>query len=114
MTLLHYLGLPPSDQSRYLHGRILTTPERVLHAVKKQTGFDIEQLKAKSRKQAIVFVRHATIYALRKYTNLSLKKIGSRVSRDYTTVINSIKVAESLIETDKDFEKMFNGIIEKI
>lgn len=114
MTLLHLLGLPKAKRVAYLSGIKKSPPDRIIRSAMRYTGISHETMKSATRKQAIAFCRHAVIYALRNYTDLTLKEIGSLMRRDYTTVINSVKAAEALVKNDRDFEKMYNGIIEKI
>lgn len=114
MTLLHYLGLPSQARAAYLLGMKQSTPERILSAVSGYTGISTAAIMAKGRHRPIVEARHIAMHLMRKSAGMTLVAIGDLFDRDHSTVINSIKVAESLIETDRSFEKMYNGIIERI
>lgn len=114
MTLLHYLGLPPAAQSAYLLGIKQSTPDRILSAVTGYTGLRASIITGKARHRPIAEARQIVMLLMRKSAGMTFKAIGNRFGRDHATVMYSVKVAESLIEADKDFEKMYNGIIEQL
>lgn len=73
----------------------------VLEAVVNTTDVPAYQLMSKSRKKEIAMGRHLFSHMARIYTNCSLVVIGEFLGgRDYTTVINSIRTAQNMIDTD--------------
>lgn len=67
------------------------------------------------QKRETVFSRHALRYLLRFKTPRSLKSIGAlTLLVDHTTVINSIKIAKNMIETDPNYANMINECIKRI
>lgn len=62
-----------------------------------------------------VFSRHALRYLLRFKTPRSFKSIGTlTLLAGHTTVINSIKIAKNMIETDRNYADMINECIKRI
>ena len=81
----------------------------VLEAVVNTTDIPPYQLMSKSRKKEIAMSRHLFCHMARIYTNCSLRVIGEFLgSRDYTTVINSIRAAQNMLDTDYE---VFVGIV---
>lgn len=67
-------------------------------------------LLGRSRKQDVVFARHLAAKLLRESGN-SLKQVAMVLRRkNHTTIINSEKQADALLETDKDFLTKYNKI----
>lgn len=114
MTLLHYLGLPKTAQRRYLSRIRPTDADAILKAVTAYTGISKEALQSKSRKQPIVFARFIAMYLIKSRTKLTLKQIGSLFNRDHSTVINAINTTKDLLETDKEFKKMYDAVLGRI
>ena len=63
------------------------------------------QLAGKTRKREIVYPRMLTHYFARILTPLSLKSIGQKHNRDHTTVLNSIRIINNLMETDETIKE---------
>lgn len=81
----------------------------VLEAVVNTTDIPAYQLMSKSRKKEIAMGRHLFCHMARIFTNCSLTVIGEFLgSRDYTTVINSIRTAQNMIDTDYE---VFVGMV---
>lgn len=110
MTLLHYLGLTPKHRQNYLAGIKQSTPDAILKSVISYTGISFEALQSKSRKQPIVFARFIAMYLIKSRTELSLRQIGDIFYRDHTTVINAVNTTNDLLETHKEFRKMYERI----
>ncbi|MDR0364158.1 MAG: hypothetical protein LBH92_03970, partial [Bacteroidales bacterium] len=67
--------------------------------------------KSKSRRQRIVFARHAYFAAAVRHTNFPLVAIARPCGRHHATVLNSKKTAENLIATNyKDFSLLFQQL----
>lgn len=70
---------------------------------------------SKSRKQEIVQARQITMYLAKKFTNNSLKSIGTHFSgKDHTTVIHSCQTVENRMETDSGYREKFLEIQHKV
>ncbi|HTN35859.1 MAG TPA: helix-turn-helix domain-containing protein, partial [Arachidicoccus sp.] len=70
---------------------------------------------SKSRKQEIVQARQITMYLAKKFTNNSLKNIGTHFSgKDHTTVIHSCQTVENRMETDSGYREKFLEIQHKV
>jgi len=62
-----------------------------------------DELKSKSRKEPLATQRHITIYLCKSLTDNSLQKIGKQFgNRDHTTIMNSLKKINTLLEKDPD------------
>jgi chromosomal replication initiator protein len=73
----------------------------VMEAVVEVTGVPSYQVIGKSRMKEIAMARHLFCYMSRLHTNASLLAIGEFLSgRDHATVMNSVKVANDMIDTD--------------
>jgi len=76
----------------------------VLDSVVEITGVPSYQVIGKSRMKEIAMARHLFCYMARLHTNASLLAIGEFLSgRDHATVMNSVKVANDMIDTDYGF-----------
>ena len=65
----------------------------------------VNLLHSGSRKREIVKPRQVAMYLAKKYTDLSLSKIGLIVAnRNYSTVIHSEKAVKEQLEVDKSFK----------
>ena len=73
----------------------------VLESVVEVSGVPSYQVIGKSRMKEIAMARHLFCYMARMHTNASLLAIGEFLSgRDHATVMNSVKVANDMIDTD--------------
>ncbi len=73
----------------------------VLESVVEVSGVPSYQVIGKSRIKEIAMARHLFCYMARLHTNASLLVIGEFLSgRDHATVMNSVKVANDMIDTD--------------
>lgn len=76
---------------------------------------DVEKLKEKTRKRAIVQARQLSMYLAKSLTKNSLKVIGKHFGgRDHSTVIHSCQAVQNLIDTDSDFKESVEEIQKKI
>ena len=64
------------------------------------------------RTQQIVYGRHTFNFICRTVLGMSLESIGRILNRDHSTIINSIKKTQDLIEYDKQFARTYKQIIE--
>lgn len=60
----------------------------------------------KWRKREWVEARHIAMYMIKKFTTLSLKKIGMYFGgRDHSTVLNAIEMVNDHYDTEKNYRK---------
>jgi hypothetical protein len=64
-----------------------------------------EQLTSASRKTDVVTPRAIVMYLMRRYSPLSLKRIGEILDRDHTTVIHAVDKVTDRMSYDEEFEK---------
>lgn len=74
-------------------------------------GCNLKEVQSRTRERRVADCRHAIHFLLKKCTNKSDKQIGFLTNRDRTTVINSQKVVENLIETNQKFKAKIERII---
>jgi chromosomal replication initiation ATPase DnaA len=88
----------------------MVTLSNVLESVVEVSGVPPYQVIGKSRMKEIAMARHLFCYLARLHTNASLLAIGEFLSnRDHTTVLNSVKVANDMIDTEYEvFVDMLN------
>ncbi|NNC95960.1 MAG: chromosomal replication initiator protein DnaA [Chitinophagales bacterium] len=76
---------------------------------------DVEKLKEKTRKRAIVQARQLSMFLAKNYTKNSLKVIGKHFgNRDHSTVIHSCQAIQNLLDTDPEFKDNVSDIKKKI
>lgn len=91
------------------------TVETIAKMVSQHFGVEIEQLKDKTRKRAIVMARQLAMYFAQNLTDKSLKVIGEHFGgRDHSTVIHACKAVRDLLETDDSFKETVIEIENKI
>lgn len=91
------------------------TSKRILSIITKETDTSIDDIISKTRKREVVQARQMYHHFMRKYTKLSLTRIGDMTGgREHATVLHSLKTVNNLVETDKSFAFMFYSIKSKI
>ena len=55
------------------------------------TGVTLKELKGRTRKRSVVYVRQVVLYLIQKYTALTTPRTGEIFNRDHSTVIASMK-----------------------
>lgn len=91
------------------------TPEIIINSVCNYFNLSKEQLNSSYRKREWVTARHIAMYLLKQQTDLTLKNIGLRFSRDHTTVIHVMQKIDGFIyigdePTITAIEKITNNI----
>lgn len=75
----------------------------------------VEKLREKTRKRAIVQARQLSMYLAKSFTKNSLKVIGKHFGgRDHSTVIHSCQAVKDLMDTDKEFLEQVKELEKKI
>ena len=94
---------------------VSTTPaekaEKIIEEVSKIYNVPVEDIKSTKRPKEISTPRHIAVYVVRKITNLSVVDIGKIFNRDYSTIISSINKISKEISTDRETERVVNGLI---
>jgi chromosomal replication initiator protein len=71
----------------------------------------VEQIYSKSRKQELVIARQISMYCVKKFMNLPLKKIAEAFgSKDHTSVVYAIKKVDHYLQFDRAFRKNYESI----
>lgn len=76
--------------------------EKIKEIINENSGVHFSFYSQKSRVRELLNVRQLFHYLCRNYTSLSLKSIGNLTDgRDHTTVLNSIKIIEDILDISK-------------
>lgn len=94
--------------------KVVISKEQVLNTIYQHFKITHKELISPNRKRELVFARHVTCYFLLSYTKLYKVQIGSLLHRDHTTVINSLRVLQDLMDTEKEVRKEVDIIREKV
>ena len=86
----------------------------ICDVVCKGEGYTFEEISQKSRKQEYVYCRQLIMYFCKSKGEDTLRVIGSRLAKDHSTVIYSVKAIENYIETDKGRRSVINGYSDDI
>ena len=73
-------------------------------------GVNKEALKGKKRKREILVPRQVAMFLIRDLTNLPLEEIGEYFDRDHSTVVNSIKRVNTLMDQDPSFKRQVEEV----
>lgn len=79
----------------------------------KVLNFTNEQIRSPKRNRPLSEARAIICHIFRQKTKLTLKEIGWTFlgGRDHTTVLNSLKIAKDLMDTDKSFIERYNKVV---
>ena len=77
----------------------------IIDAVCTEFGVTRAAVFSNSRKAIHCYPRHAVVYLLRRYTELTLEDIGRVLDRHHSTVMASIREAEDLIRIYPDYRE---------
>jgi chromosomal replication initiator protein len=112
------LNLLPTDKigikQLTKHIRYNISSEEILSIISEECQIDVEGILSRSRKKELVFGRHMFCSVLKRYFGYSLKKIGSIVERDHTTIINSIDVFRDRYIQDLDYRELVHRVYERV
>jgi len=89
--------------------------QEIMEIVCKAFSVSEEELRGPSRVKSISHARHAYCYLCTKLDPLmTLMQVGQSISRDHSTIINSVKKTEDLRLTDYHFTASFNMCLDAI
>ncbi|MGH8875031.1 MAG: helix-turn-helix domain-containing protein, partial [Acidimicrobiia bacterium] len=91
------------------------SPEDIIHAAAGIYGFELQDLKSRSRRQPLVLSRQVAMYLCREHTDLSLPRIGELFGgRDHTTVIHAVEKIKRLIRSDHEVFQVVNALSQSL
>ena len=102
----------PRDSEEYAE---LITAESIQKTVAKHFSVRPSDLKSRKRHKTFTLPRHVAMYLCRRLTKLSLIDIGRDFGRkDHTTVMHACSKIEESMQSDPNFDKTIELIIEEI
>ena len=81
----------------------------ILDSVAVEASIPVHHLIGRCREGSLATLRHLTIYLIWERSCLSLRELGKLMGcRDRGTIANSLRVAETFLEIDKQFREMYD------
>jgi len=88
------------------------SPGEIIKAVAAHYGLKPAELRAKTKREPIVFPRQVAMYVLKETTNLSLPEIGRLFSdKHHTTALHSIRKIALLREDDSELNRTLESFV---
>ena len=88
------------------------SPAEIIRAVAAHWGLKPSELRARTKKEQIVFPRQVAMYVLKETTSLSLPEIGRLFAdKHHTTALHSIRKIAARREEDAEFNRLVTGFI---
>ena len=88
------------------------SPAEIIRAVGAHWSLKPSELRARTKKEQIVFPRQVAMYVLKETTSLSLPEIGRLFGdKHHTTALHSIRKIAAKREEDQEFNKLVSGFI---
>ena len=88
------------------------SPAEIIRAVGAHWALKPSELRARTKKEQIVFPRQVAMYVLKETTSLSLPEIGRLFGdKHHTTALHSIRKIAAKREEDQEFNKLVSGFI---
>lgn len=88
--------------------------ETIIESICQNFSLSKENLRSRSRKKQYVLARNTAFFLARKYTDLSLKDIGTRFNRRHSTVIKGITNIERELKEDTKIGRQVSKIMDKL
>ncbi|MFM8000977.1 MAG: helix-turn-helix domain-containing protein, partial [Actinomycetota bacterium] len=90
------------------------TDEPLLAEIADFVGFNVEELRGKSRQRPLVTARQTAMYVFRELTDLSYPAIARLFGgRDHTTVIHAVEKTQRVIKERKQVYEQVTEMIKK-
>ncbi len=86
----------------------------IIDATAAEFGIPAAQLTSQTRRKNVAEPRHVAMFLARQLTDNSLHTIGLSFGRDYSTVIHSVKRAETMVETDPAFAARVESLRQRL
>lgn len=94
---------------------IAASPEVIINTVAELLDVSVEDLKGNSRRREISFARQLGMYLMRKYTDLSLPRIGEEFGgKDHTTVMYSCEKIDRESKNDLTVDRTLRQLSDRI
>ena len=90
------------------------TLDKIFNAVCQKYDVKKADLTGSRRTKELALARHITIYLIRNITDMSLPNIGKIFNRDHSTVLSSVSIIESKVNTDSMFSLEINELTKQI
>ena len=101
------------DMVKEIHKRV--SPEIILKKVCDYYDVSVEDLKRGKRNKTLVVPRQASMYLVRKLTDLSLPEIGKFFgAKHHTTVLYAARKIEAGLKTNKKLKLSINSLTQEI
>lgn len=115
MSIYVYPGLSDRDKLMMRLGRKVDNIDDILSAVCEVLDVPIERLLSPSREKAIAEARTIAVgLILQVNSDITLKSLGRRLNRHYSSVIHQRETYNDLYKLDKLFTKKVNKVLEKV
>ncbi len=89
-----------------------TSPAEIIRTVASHWGLKPSELRARTKKEQIVYPRQVAMYVLKETTSLSLPEIGRLFGdKHHTTALHSIRKIAIKREEDSEFNRLVSGFI---
>lgn len=90
-------------------------PEYIEQLVAEYYGVTLVALKARRKPARLAFPRQVAMYLLRKYTNLTLKEIATRIGgRHHTSTLFAMKNITAMLKTYDNIKLQISDLESKI
>lgn len=91
------------------------TPRLILEATSEMFGFQVDDIKGKSRRRPLVTARQVAMYVMRELTDLSYPAIAQEFGgRDHTTVIHAVEKVKVLMRERQSIYEQVTELIQII
>jgi chromosomal replication initiator protein len=88
------------------------TPAEVIKAVATHFGLKPAELRARTKREQIVFPRQVAMYILKEASGLSLPEIGRQFGdKHHTTALHAVRKIAQMREDDRDFDRLISGFV---
>ena len=85
--------------------------DSVVKVICKHYPYNYDELISKNRSKDLAFVRHLTIYLMKKITDKSLRDIGRFLGgRDHATVVYAVQKMENAIQVDQNLADLVRSL----
>ena len=112
LKMAHGLHREIKEQSKSLQFSL--SKDEVLKIISEERFVTVEDILSRSRKTEYVIARHMYCSILKKYYGYTLKKIGSIINRDHTSVIHSIQQFNNHYQYEEGYRKSVNRIYDRL
>ena len=88
--------------------------EEILEIISQECDVSLSEILTRCRKKEVVNARFIFCAVMKRHFTYSLKRIGSIVHRDHTSVIHAIEEFDNRLKNEDHFKSMVNNIYSKI